>query len=102
MANDQLYPITAPLRCRNNWNSHTGGQILVCVGGEGWYQARGEKAVKMVPGSVVEIPANVEHWHGAGPKTWFSHLAIECHPDTNKNTWLEPVSDAGYAEATKE
>ena len=64
--------------------------------------ARGEKAVKMVPGSVVEIPANVEHWHGAGPKTWFSHLAIECHPDTNKNTWLEPVSDADYAAATKE
>ena len=56
----------------------------------------------MVPGSVVEIPATVEHWHGAGPKTWFSHLAIECHPDTNKNTWLEPVSDSDYVEATKE
>ena len=38
----------------------------------------------------------------AGPKTWFSHLAIECHPETNKNTWLEPVSDADYAAATKE
>ena len=58
--------------------------------------------MKMTPGTVVEIPANVEHWHGAGPKTWFSHLAIECHPETNKNTWLEPVSDADYAAATKE
>ncbi len=88
--------------CRNNWHSHTGGQILVCVGGEGWYQARGEKAVKLLPGSVVEIPGNVEHWHGAGPKTWFAHLAIECHPETNKTTWLEAVSDADYAKATKE
>ena len=24
------------------------------------------------------IPANIEHWHGAAPKSWFSHLAIEC------------------------
>ncbi len=97
-----IHNVTFEPGCRNNWHAHTGGQILVCVGGEGWYQARGEKAVKMVPGSVVEIPANVEHWHGAGPKTWFSHLAVECHPDTNKNTWLEPVSDADYAEATKD
>lgn len=88
--------------CRNNWHAHTGGQILVCVGGEGWYQAFGEKAVKMTPGTVVEIPANVKHWHGAGPDTWFSHLAIECHPETNRNTWLEAVSDEEYAEATKE
>ena len=70
--------------------------------GEGWYQARGEKAKKLMPGMVVEIPPNVEHWHGAGPKTWFAHLSIECHPETNKNTWLERVSDADYAAATKE
>ena len=95
-----VYNVTFEPGCRNNWHSHTGGQMLICVGGEGYYQARGEKAVKMVPGSVVEIPANVEHWHGAAPKSWFSHLAIECNPATNKNTWLEPVSDADYAAAT--
>ena len=27
--------------CRNNWHSHTGGQILVAVGGRGYYQAEG-------------------------------------------------------------
>ncbi len=94
--------VTFEPRCRNNWHSHTGGQILICVGGEGWYQARGEKAVKMTPGSVIEIPNNVEHWHGASPNSWFAHLAITCHPDTNKTTWLEPVSDADYDMATKE
>ncbi len=97
-----IHNVTFEPGCRNNWHSHTGGQILVCVGGEGWYQARGEKAKKLMPGMVVEIPPNVEHWHGAGPKTWFAHLSIECHPETNKNTWLERVSDADYAAATKE
>lgn len=86
--------------CRNNWHSHTGGQILVAVGGKGYYQARGEKARVLLPGDVVEIPANVEHWHGAAPDSWFSHLAIECNPQTNQNTWLEAVDDKQYAEAT--
>ena len=51
-------------------------------------------------GDVVEIPPDVDHWHGAAPDSWFSHLAIECNPATNKNTWLEPVSDADYKAAT--
>lgn len=88
--------------CRNNWHSHTGGQILVAAGGKGYYQARGEAARLLLPGDVVEIPADVEHWHGAAPDSWFSHLAIECNPQTNKNTWLEPVDDKQYAEATKD
>lgn len=86
--------------CRNNWHSHTGGQILVAVGGKGFYQARGEAARILLPGDVVEIPADVEHWHGAAPDSWFSHLAIECNPQTNKNVWLEPVDDKQYAEST--
>ena len=87
--------------CRNNWHSHTGGQLLVAVGGVGYYQERGKPARRLVPGDVVEIPPEAEHWHGAAPDSWFAHLAIECNPQTNKNTWLEPVSDAEYAAATK-
>ena len=86
--------------CRNNWHSHTGGQILIAVGGVGCYQERGKAARRLVPGDVVEIPPDVEHWHGAAPDSWFSHLAIECNPATNRNTWLEPVSDADYKAAT--
>lgn len=56
----------------------------------------------MLPGDVVEIAPDVEHWHGAAPDSWFSHLAIECNPQTNKNTWLERVDDEQYAEATKD
>lgn len=86
--------------CRNNWHSHTGGQMLIAVGGVGYYQERGKAARRLVPGDVVEIPPDVDHWHGAAPDSWFSHLAIECNPATNKNTWLEPVSDADYKAAT--
>ena len=86
--------------CRNNWHRHTGGQLLIAVGGIGFYQERGKESRKLVPGDVVEIPPDVDHWHGASPESWFSHLAIECNPETNKNTWLEPVSDADYSKAT--
>ena len=94
--------VTFEPRCRNNWHSHTGGQILIAVGGVGYYQERGKASRRLLPGDVVEIAPNIEHWHGAAPDSWFSHLAIECNPQTNKNMWLERVSDQQYAEATKD
>lgn len=86
--------------CRNNWHSHTGGQILLAVAGRGFYQAQGQPARELLPGDVVEIAPDVVHWHGAAPDSWFSHLAVETNPQTNKNTWLGPVDDAQYAAAT--
>ena len=86
--------------CRNNWHSHTGGQILVAVGGRGYYQAEGEPARELLPGDVVEIAPDAVHWHGAAPDSWFSHLAIETNPQTNRNAWLGPVDDAHYSAAT--
>lgn len=87
--------------CRNNWHIHHasegGGQMLVCVGGRGWYQEWGKPAVKMLPGDVVHIPANVKHWHGAAADSWFSHLAFEIEGTDTSNEWLEPVSVEDYA-----
>ena len=55
--------------CRNNWHVHHaskgGGQLLICVDGEGWYQEAGKPAQSLKPGNVVTIPAEVKHWHGA-------------------------------------
>ena len=70
--------------CRNNWHSHTGGQILIAVGGTGYYQERGKSAVRIEVGDVIEIAPNVEHWHGASPESWFSHIAIACNPRSTK------------------
>jgi quercetin dioxygenase-like cupin family protein len=50
----------------------------------------------MVPGTVIIIPPNVKHWHGASKDEWFSHLAIEIPGEDSENQWLEAVSDEEY------
>ena len=100
--NVPVFNVTFEPGCRNNWHKHTGGQMLIAVGGSGYYQERGKSARRLVPGDVVEIAPDVEHWHGAAPDSWFSHLAVECNPGSNKNTWLEAVNDADYKTATAE
>lgn len=86
--------------CRNNCHVHHadngGGQILLATRGTGWYQEEGKKAVKLTPGSVVEIPAGVKHWHGASRDSEFTHIAIEVPGENTSNEWLEPVSDEEY------
>ena len=88
--------------CRNNWHIHHasngGGQILLCIAGEGWYQEEGKEAQSLKPGDVVSIPANVKHWHGAKKDSWFCHLSIEVPGEDTSNEWLEPVSDEYYNE----
>lgn len=96
-----LANVTFEPSVRNNWHIHHaksgGGQILLCVEGEGWYQEAGKPAQSLVPGSVVVIPANVKHWHGAKKDTWFSHVAIEVPGEECENEWCEPVSDKEYS-----
>ena len=86
--------------CRNNWHIHHstsgGGQILICVDGEGWYQEEGKPAQSLKPGDVVTIPANVKHWHGAKENSWFSHLAVEVPGENTSNEWCEKVTDEEY------
>ena len=87
--------------CRNNWHVHRakvgGGQILLVTAGRGWYQEEGEPARALVAGDVVNIPANVKHWHGAAADSWFAHLAVEVPGEETSNEWCEPVSDEEYA-----
>lgn len=59
----------------------------------------GKKAIEMLPGDVVNIPANVKHWHGASADSYFSHLAIEVPGENTSNEWLEAVSDEEYFNA---
>ncbi len=95
-----IYNVTFEPACRNNWHIHHakkgGGQILICVGGRGYYQEWGKEAQILVPGDVVNIPPEVKHWHGAAPDSWFSHLAVEVPGEETSNEWLEPVEDKDY------
>lgn len=72
---------------------------MICVAGKGYYQEWGKKAIEMLHGDVVNIPANVKHWHGAAPDSWFSHLAVEVTGENTSNEWLEAVSDDEYFNA---
>lgn len=102
IGNSYLNPLTNPKECplflanvtfepgcRNNWHIHHatkgGGQILICTAGYGWYQEEGNAAVSLKPGSVITIPANVKHWHGAKKDSWFSHIAIEVPGENTSN-----------------
>ena len=86
--------------CRNNWHIHHatqgGGQMLIGIAGRGWYQEEGKAAVEILPGTVIHIPANVKHWHGAAANSWFAHLAFELSGENTSNEWLEPVTDEEY------
>ena len=96
-----IFNVTFEPGCRNNWHIHRaksgGGQILVCVGGRGWYQEWGKDAVELTPGKVINIPASVKHWHGAQADSWMSHLAIEVAGEETRNEWLEAVNDEEYS-----
>ena len=102
VSNNQLtcFNVTFEPGCRNNWHIHhateKGGQMLIGVGGKGWYQEDGKEAVEIVPGTVINIPANVKHWHGAQKDCWFTHLAFEVDGKDASTEWCEPVSDEDY------
>ena len=97
------YNVTFEPGCRNNWHVHHaksgGGQMLICVGGRGYYQEWGKEAVEMTPGTVINIPAEVKHWHGAASDSWFSHLAFEIPGEEGSNEWYakKVVSSADVA-----
>ena len=113
VGNSYLNPLTVPGQCavflanvtfepgcRNNWHIHRaksgGGQLLICTAGEGWYQEEGKAAISLIPGTVITIPANVKHWHGAKKDSWFSHIAVEVPGEETANEWLEAVSSEEY------
>ena len=106
IGNSYLNPLTDPKNCavfmanvtfepgcRNNWHIHHaakgGGQLLICTAGEGWYQEEGKEAVELNPGDCINIPAEVKHWHGAAPDSWFSHLAVEVPGEETSNEWCD-------------
>lgn len=95
-----LANVTFEPGCRNNWHIHHaktgGGQLLICTAGEGWYQEEGKDAVELKEGTVITIPSEVKHWHGAKKDSWFSHIAVEVPGEETSNEWCEEVSDEEY------
>ena len=77
---------------RTAWHYHDGGQTLYVTEGRGRVQARGHEIVELNAGDVVFAPDGEEHWHGASPEHFMTHLSItEGGPH-----WGPHVTDAEY------
>ena len=90
-------------RCLNRRRSPSttchAAQVLIAVGGRGYYQIEGQEPKELKAGQAVCIPADTKHWHGAAPDEAFSHLAFMVpvgNPSLMGNEWLEPVDAEAY------
>jgi quercetin dioxygenase-like cupin family protein len=74
------------------WHSHKGGQTLYVLEGRGLVQSRGDEIVEVRAGDVISTPDGEEHWHGAAPDNFMTHLTIT----EGGANWGAPVTDAEY------
>ncbi|QNK63238.1 cupin domain-containing protein [Pedobacter sp. PAMC26386] len=86
---------------RTTWHTHPAGQILLVTDGQGFYQVKGMSAQSLKKGDVVNIPANVEHWHGASKDNRLVHVAISNYKGDINVTWLNPVTEEEYSSVSK-
>jgi quercetin dioxygenase-like cupin family protein len=84
---------------RSAWHTHPKGQRLFVISGVGLTQEWGKPVQVIRPGDVVQCPPGVKHWHGAGPTTAMTHLAVTGTVDGTNVTWMEKVSDEQYTTA---
>lgn len=77
---------------RTAWHTHALGQTLFVTDGRGLVQTRGDRAVQIRPGDVVFTGANEEHWHGAAPEHFMTHLSMT----EGGIDWHDHVTDAEY------
>lgn len=74
---------------RTAWHSHHGGQTLYVTEGKGQVQSRGEHIVQIASGDVIYTPDGEEHWHGAAPDHFMTHLSMT----EGEATWGAHVTD---------
>lgn len=86
---------------RSYWHSHPGGQVLLAMGGIGYYQEKGKPIQILRKGDAVKCPPNVPHWHGASPTVGFMQVAITPHTATGRVLWMHPVTDEEYRAGKK-
>jgi quercetin dioxygenase-like cupin family protein len=82
-------------RARTNWHRHERGQLLFVTHGSGYVKVRDGEGTAVTAGDVVWFPPGEVHWHGAGPETIMSHLAISL----GTTSWLEPVTELEYEDS---
>ncbi len=81
---------------RTAWHTHPLGQVLIVTAGVGLAQRLGGPVETIRPGDVVRFEPGEKHWHGAGPTSAMTHIAIQEALDGKVVDWLEHVSDEDY------
>ena len=85
---------------RTAWHTHPNGQTIFVTEGVGLCQRRGGPIEVIRPGDRVFFEPREEHWHGAAPTRFMTHLAmLKVDDDGNAATWGDHVSDEEYAAA---
>lgn len=83
---------------RTAWHTHPLGQTLIVTQGLGRVQREGGPVEEVRPGDVVRFAPDERHWHGAGPATAMTHLALQEAQNGSAVTWMEHVSEEEYKE----
>jgi quercetin dioxygenase-like cupin family protein len=85
---------------RTAWHTHPNGQIIFVTEGVGLTQRRGGPIEVIRPGDRVFFEPGEDHWHGAAPTRFMTHLAMLDVDDKGTSaTWGDHVSDTEYAAA---
>ena len=82
---------------RTAWHTHPLGQTLIVTSGCGRVQREGGPIEEIRPSDVIWFPPGEKHWHGAGPTTAMTHIAIAEALDGKTVTWMEHVTDQQYS-----
>ena len=82
---------------RTAWHTHPNGQTIYVTEGIGLCQRRGGSVEVIRPGDRVFFEPGEEHWHGATPNRFMTHLAmLEVDENGNNATWGAHVTDEEY------
>ena len=85
---------------RTAWHTHPNGQTIYVLEGVGLAQRRGGRVEVIRPGDRVFFEPGEDHWHGAAPDRFMTHLAMhEVDDQGSPVTWGEHVTDEEYRAA---
>jgi quercetin dioxygenase-like cupin family protein len=85
---------------RTAWHMHHNGQTIFVVEGVGLAQRRGGPIEVIRAGDRVFFEPGEQHWHGAAPARFMTHIAMhEVDDDGNAATWGAHVTDEEYGAA---
>ena len=94
--NFSVASVTFEPGARAFWHSHPAGQTILVTDGKGLYQEKGKAIRALNKGDVVLCDPDIEHWHGASPKTAMTHIVITNYKGDSQVNWLRPVTDEEY------